>query len=282
VKRTLYLRDDLAAAWSGRDPFEVVRTLEGEVFRRAHGRKTLRFVAAGHTYFAKVHTGVGVGEVLKNWFALRAPVVDARPEYRASLHLARHGVRVPTPAAFGVAGTNPARRFSFVVCDALEDHVSLAVLSESWRAHPPSPALKRALIEATATLARRMHQAGVFHRDFYLYHVLADRAALARGEADLALIDLHRARIHAVLPRADRVRDLGALAFWCLERPLTQRDWLRFVRCYEGRPLREALSANAGLWRDVERRARELHRKARRKGLLGDAAMAGSGTNADV
>lgn len=269
MARTLFLREDLAAAWAGRDPFDVVKHLEGEVYRDVGDRRTLRFVAGGRAYFAKIHSGVGVVEILKNWLVLRRPVLDAGNEYRACLHLARHGVRTPTPAAFGVRGSNPARRFSFVVCDAIEDRVSLAVLSASWCEHAPPPALKRALVEEAARLARRMHDAGVIHRDFYLFHLLADRRALCDGRADLALIDLHRARIVRAIPRRYRVRDLGALLSWCLERPLTRRDWLRFVRVYEGRGLREALAENGELWRDVERRARALHRKARRKGLVG-------------
>lgn len=272
MARNLYLREDLAAAWAGRDPFDVVRHLEGEVYRDVRDRRTLRFVACGRPYFAKIHSGVGVVEILKNWLVLRRPVLDAGNEYRACLHLARHGVRTPTPAAFGVRGANPARRFSFVVCDAIEDHVSLAVLSASWYERAPPPALKRALVEEAARLARRMHDAGVIHRDFYLFHLLADRRALGDGRAELALIDLHRARVVRAVPRRYRVRDLGALLFWCLERPLSRRDWLRFVREYEGRELREALAENGELWRDVERRARSLHRKARRKGLVGSGA----------
>jgi len=147
------------------------------------------------------------------------------------------------------------------------------VLSDAWREHAPAPSLKRALVDATATLARRMHEAGVVHRDFYLFHILADRRALAEGRADLALIDLHRARIVASVPRYWRLRDLGALLFWCLDRPLTRRDWLRFVRTYEARPLREALAQNGDLWRAVEQRARALRNKARRKGLVDERSQ---------
>ena len=116
---TLYLRDDLAAAWRGDDPFERVARLEGEVFRDVSVRRTLRFEAAGRSYFAKVHLGVGWREILKNLLVLRLPVVDASNEYHACMLLPRFGVSTPAPAAYGIRGRSPATRRSFIVCDEL-------------------------------------------------------------------------------------------------------------------------------------------------------------------
>ena len=49
--RALFLRDDLAAAWRGREPFAQAATQPGEVYRAREGRRTLRFEAAGRSYF---------------------------------------------------------------------------------------------------------------------------------------------------------------------------------------------------------------------------------------
>lgn len=38
-----FLREDLALAWAGRDPFEQAIRQQGEVFREREGRRTLRF-----------------------------------------------------------------------------------------------------------------------------------------------------------------------------------------------------------------------------------------------
>ena len=76
VSDTLFVRDDLAAAWRGADPFEHLARVDGEVFRDVEARRTFRFEAGGRSYFAKVHSGVGWREILKNLLVLRLPVVD--------------------------------------------------------------------------------------------------------------------------------------------------------------------------------------------------------------
>jgi len=270
VSDTLFVRDDLAAAWRGADPFEHLSQIDGEVFRDVEARRTFRFEAGGRSYFAKVHSGVGWREILKNLLVFRRPVVDASNEYRACLLLPKFGVPVPAPAAYGIRGLSPATRQSFIVCDELVDHVSLSTLAQNWHESPPAPAFKRQLIEAVAEITRAMHCAGVVHRDYYLYHLLVDGELLKSGAIALALIDLHRAQLRSRIPTRWLVKDLGALLFWCLDLPITRRDHLRFVRAYEGRPLREALKANGRFWMRVRRRGVELYRKGQRKGLVAD------------
>jgi heptose I phosphotransferase len=264
----LYLREDLARVWRGADPFEQVAQLRGEVYRAVANRRTLRFEADGHGYFAKIHWDPGWAEIAKNLLTLRLPVVGARNEFEACRHLARVGIRAPTVAAFGERGRNPARRFSFVVCDALEDRVSLEDVVARWQERAPTAAQKRRLIDAVADFARALHGAGVVHRDFYVCHLLLDRAAWADGRVELAVIDLHRAQLHARIPRRWRRRDLAALLFSVLDAPLTRHDRLRFIARYRGRPLRAVLDDERAFWLSVYRRAKALHRKGRRKGLL--------------
>ncbi len=268
MKEVLILDEPIASQWAGRDAFDAVREIQGEVYRDVGDRRTLKFTLAGKGYFLKLHSGVGWTEVFKNWLSGRRPIVDATNEYHACVHLRGHGVNAPRPTALGVRGRDIAHRVSFVVCEALEHHTSLAVLTERWHDTAPPPSTKRAIIESAAQLARRMHDCGVVHRDFYLYHLLVDDERLAAGAVDLWLIDLHRARIVNAVSNYWRVRDLGALMFWCLDRPMTRRDYLRFLRAYENKPLREALAIRPQLWGAVVRRARALYRKARRKGLV--------------
>ena len=264
----LYLRDDLARVWADADPFEQAATLTGDVYRAVANRRTLRFEAGGRAYFAKVHGAAGWREILKNLLTLRLPVIGARNEYQACRHLAAAGVAAPSVAAFGERGTSPARRFSFVVCDALEGCDSLEDVLGSWREELPTPTRKRALVRAVAAFAAAMHGAGVLHRDFYVCHLLLDRDAWRQGAIRLAVIDLHRARVYGRIPRRWLRRDLAALLYSVLDAPLTRRDWLRFLEAYRGRPWRDVLSREAKLWDAVHQRALSLHDKGRRKGLV--------------
>lgn len=264
----VFLRDDLAAVWGEAGLFERVAALEGEVYRAVADRRTLRFEVGGRAYFVKIHQGAGWGEIAKNLLTLRLPVVGARNEHDACRHLERAGVAAPRVAAFGERGGNPARRFSFVVLDALEDRIDLETLSADWAARPPTGLEKRRLVMAVAAFVRDLHAAGVVHRDLYICHLLADRAALSRAEVRLAVLDLHRAQIHRRIPVRWRRRDLAALLYSTLELPLSRRAWLRFVRVYRGRPLRDVWRTEGAFWNAVYRRALTLYRKGARKGLV--------------
>jgi len=236
--------------------FDALMAIDGEVHRAKEGRRTVGFRRGGRLFFIKQHRGVGWREILRNLAILKAPVLGAANEYRALTALARAGIGAPRPLGYGARGVNPARLRSFVVMQALEDVVTLEDLTRDWPARPPEPRAKRRLIRAVGELARRMHGIGLNHRDFYLCHILKDRA----GDG-LYLLDLHRAQIRPAVPRRWRVKDLAGLLMSALEIGLTRRDRLRFVAAYAGRTWRAALREDPLLWRDVERRALALKRK---------------------
>ncbi|EGP1730363.1 lipopolysaccharide core heptose(I) kinase RfaP, partial [Salmonella enterica subsp. enterica serovar Heidelberg] len=51
------LKAPLTTLWRGKDAFEEVKTLQGEVFRELETRRTLRFELDGKSYFLKWHKG---------------------------------------------------------------------------------------------------------------------------------------------------------------------------------------------------------------------------------
>ena len=283
--QSLYLRDDLAAALRAGeltvrddDVFSALSAVEGEVYRRSARRRTSRVVIGGKTYFAKVHEGVGWREIAKNLLAGKRPVLGARHDFEASRRLRAQGVIAPEVAAFGERGFDPARRRSFAIHDALEGFRSLEDVGHGWLAAPPAIGLKRGLLTAAGRLTAEMHAAGVCHRDYYACHLMANAAKLGRGEAELAVIDLHRAEVHRRLWRRARVRDLGALLYSTSAMPLTERDRLRFVAAYAGTTVGVELRRRGGFWRAVVRRAERLHARAVVSGLASGAeAIAGAG-----
>ncbi len=250
--------------WKGRDIFEQIFALQGDVYKRKDRRKTFCFAFNGSHYFAKLHYGVGWKEIIKNLAQLRMPVLSARNEWQAVKHLDALGVNTTPLVGYGKRGWNPARIQSFVITEALADTESLEDFCRDWAASPPDPALKKALIEEVARIARLIHEHGMNHRDLYICHFLIDiaggRKKIDPRDIKLYLIDLHRMQKRRHLPRRWRIKDLAALYFSSMDTGLTQRDLLRFVRAYEGRPLRESLKDRRLFWRRVKRRADRLYR----------------------
>lgn len=256
-----WLRDDVAALFEG-DAVGRAWSMEGEVVRAVAGRETVRVSPAQGCFFLKRHRGVGWREIFKNWMVLKRPVLGARNEFEACRHLEQAGVTAPTVAAFGESDDSPAQRSSFVMCDELSGFEDLERLTESWPAEPPDPLSRRRLVHLIAGFVRRLHNAGVVHRDLYLCHLLLNPAT-----DEMAVLDLHRALIFDRLPDRWRERDLAALLFSSLDLPLSRLSWLRFVRVYTDRPLRRVFEEEGAFWRRVYRRALALYDKGTTKGL---------------
>ncbi len=272
-KAVIFIDEPFRSLWLGQDPFAAVESLQGIVFRELEARRTLRTDVAGCGYFVKIHRGVGWAEIVKNLTSLRLPVLGAGNEWRAIKRLEELGVDTMHAVAYGVRCGNPATQHSFIVTEELAPTISLEDFCRDWPNKSPDPRLKRALIERVATMARRMHQGGVNHRDFYICHFLLhlDPAPTA-DHFKLSLIDLHRAQIRAKTPRRWRDKDLASLYFSALDIGLTQRDFLRFLRVYFALPLRDILRDEAGLLEHLNREAAHLQKRYLKKFAPGTAA----------
>lgn len=268
----VYLREDIADAWQGTHPLQAAFALQGEVFREAPGRRTMRVHIGEQAYFVKLHYGVGWGEIVKNWLQFKRPIIGAENEYLALTGLAEAGIPAPRPAAFAMSGGSPASRRSFVLSDPLEGYISLEDVVDSWLESPPDLSVRRATLRAVARFAGEFHRQGFIHRDFYVCHILAKDVTVPTQHMQLAVLDLHRARRFARIPQRWLKRDLAALLFSVLDLNLTRREWLRFVREYSGRSLHAELGENRALWQAVHKRAWRLYREGLRKGIVKNLA----------
>jgi len=260
-----FLRDDLKRALAPTNQFDDILALHGEIFRELNGRRTFRFQRAGQSYFAKLHFGIGWGEVLKNLAQLQLPIVSARNEWLAIRHLEQHNIGTMTLAGYGERGSNPASVESFVLTDELTDTVSLEELVLEWSSQPPSPLFRRAIIHELARMARVMHQSGMNHRDFYLCHFLLANNQRESTPVRLHLIDLHRAQLRSHTPRRWQLKDLAGLYFSAMNAGFSRRNYLRFVRLYVGKSLRLLSDSEKTFWLHVERKAIPLHHKLYRR-----------------
>jgi len=251
----------------GVDAFDYIMQLDGEMFRDMDSRRTLRFSLNDKRYFLKAHYGVGWKEIIKNLLQFRLPVLGARNEWRAIKRLQQLDVDTMTLVGYGERGSNPARRQSFVITEALEETVSLEDFCADWEKHPPTTKaelrLKRALINKLAEVSRRMHESGLNHRDYYLCHFLLDRSAGAMKDPvslpRLSLIDLHRVQIRKRTPLRWIVKDIGGLWFSSMRIGLTRRDLYRFMTVYKNKSLRDTLQDDGKFWSRCRLRAYSLY-----------------------
>ncbi len=245
--------------------FQEFFDIEGEIAKEFQNRRVSRFVQARKVFYIKCHWGIGWKEILISLGHGRKPVLGAREEWQAIHKLDALGVGTMEAVAFGEQGLNPATRRSFLITRDLGANISLEKLTKPWRENPPSATLKRKLINQVADIGRRLHDNGVNHRDFYLCHFLLDLNdgddSLKPDNLTLNLIDLHRTQIRDRTPERWRVKDVGSLYFSALDIGLTQKDVLRFVRQYSGKPLRQTLTEDREFWDKVKVRADKLYRK---------------------
>lgn len=136
----------------------------------------------------------------------------------------------------------------------------------------------RALLAQAGRFVRRLHEAGLWHADLNPNNLLAIRASLESGRAELLVLDLDRSELRAELGPRERAHNLRRL-YRHVERreelhgrALARTDHARFLCAYE--PEREARRA---LWRAIAR-AHARHSLLHRLGWL----LEGSSRRADA
>lgn len=256
---TIWLTPELASLSQEDDNFDRIFALQGETYRQCKNRRTFRFEHLGKGYFVKCHAGSSWREIIKNLLRLRLPVLGAQREIRALQTLPNYHIPTMKMVGYGYRGCQPTQRQSFVITEAMENTLDLERFTHTAEFQQMRPAQKRLLIKRLSHCARRFHQAGFVHYDFYLCHFLLDLNSLENPH--IAIIDCHRVQQYRRLPKRHLRRDLAALLFSSLDLPVTQRDRYRFLIDYFGCSLRECFQRYGHLLKQVERRAKRLTRK---------------------
>ena len=220
---------------NGLDTFEKIMAAKSEHFaRRFPGRNTVRMElkspdgGATHAVYLKRYEP----NYLSAWgFFLRAirwPRMDdeAGREWR-KLHLMRaKGFNTATPIAMGQKKSGGVVTRSFVMTEEIRGGTS----GDSY-CRGLDAAERRQFFAELAVLARRFHDAGFAHRDFYLCHFFVVPRERSR---EIFLIDLQRVFQPRLFRERWLVKDLGSLAYSALNAGATEADVLHFVKTYLG------------------------------------------------
>lgn len=223
-------RGEAAPGFPGDDPAAAARRL----FDPAVATATLHW-GRNYIYRALLETPDGERVVAVKQFrerSLRARWLRARGQSKAakSFRMARAfaaaGLSTPEPWFYAEAtGGQPTAIF---VTACLEGRVELRYLLRARNAGTDRELFPRlgaeAAISAVASFARRMHDAGFFHRDFSIGNLLLLEGDSPDVVKDVAILDLNRCRQLGSVGMRERMRDLCRLP---LERLADREHLLR-------------------------------------------------------
>jgi hypothetical protein len=168
-------------------------------------------------------------------------------EWHQILALRQLGFKTAAPIAAGWEREGKAGKLR---CFVMTAEIGGAVSGYDYWAKS-NDSRRRALIRRIADLARRFHQAGFIHKDFYLDHIfVAERA----GEPEVTLIDLQRVFRPRTFRTRWRVKDFGSLLFSLEKAGAERAGLLRLFKLYRGGQ-RPGAAEKIFLWRALNRAA---------------------------
>jgi hypothetical protein len=173
--------------------------------------------------------------------------VEFLNEWHQILALRQLGFKTAAPIAAGWEREGNARK---VRCFVMTAEIRGAVSGYDYWAKSDD-SRRRALVRQVADLARRFHQAGFIHKDFYLDHIfVADQA----GEPEVTLIDLQRVLGPRRFHSRWLVKDFGSLLFSLEKAGASRAGLLRLFKLYRG-GRRLGVAEKIFLWRALNRAA---------------------------
>jgi len=206
---------------------ERVGELIRDVGVRDNVRLTLESDDGRFIFYLKRHRPLGLSEKIGAWLRCRRARTAARTEWENISRLASLGIPTMHPVALG---EDPVSGRSFVMTAEIDSAVQGDDFAREHLASTDRPTAhyRRRFAYGLGRLVRRLHLAGLTHRDLYLCHIF-----VRRFEQDfrLYLIDLQRVSRH-VFKRRWRVKDVAQLEYSCPTGTFTRTDRVTFLHAY--------------------------------------------------
>jgi tRNA A-37 threonylcarbamoyl transferase component Bud32 len=227
--------------WTGElaGPYSPINLAEtvAHLIDPAAAQKTLHW-GRNYLYVSRIDTAAGPLDVvvkqfrnarLKDRLSRRLRGSKAAKSWRVADALLAAGLQTPEPVMLieSASASGP----SLYVCRYLDDVLEIRYLLRAANAARekedfPGVDFPR-FLEALGRMARRLHDAGFWHRDLSSGNVLL-RTDAAGAPTDLYLVDLNRTRMGKALTVSERLRDLSRMPLF---RPEHQD---RFLASYWG------------------------------------------------
>lgn len=166
---------------------------------------------------------------ISNWIDHTKRLSTAAYDYMPALELDKIGIKTPIVAAFGEVMGCCFEKKSFILTEEISDGVSLErYVPEFFR--PSFMAGKRnkqlEFINGFADFARKFHENGFRHRDYYLAHIFWGQ------DSGFQMIDLQRVFKPRLLSYKYRVKDIAQLYYSSAASVYSKTMRLRFYKKY--------------------------------------------------
>lgn len=212
---------------------DFMNTDQGEVLAERTGRVRMRLQLEGaggsEVFYLKRHDRPKWLKRLSRTLGLISGDSTGRRELSNIFGLKALGLTRLTVAAAGETGPTDG---SFIMTEELDRHKPLNAFLKEFLSRTDQAGFlkkKRELIRAVGSCVRRLHEAGMDHRDLYLCHLFVRPDDPAES---LSLIDLQRISRHRRVRWWGRIKDLAALNYSAGQVGVSRADRLRFVLEY--------------------------------------------------
>lgn len=228
---------------SGLGGFEAVMDLSaGRCLRALADRENWRLElhaphASPRGAFLKKHHVRTWQSLLRARLGLRPEETAGRVEARNVRRLNADGIAVMDLIAYGERLHEDGRLESFVLTEELTgytplDHFLPKRFPELAQEGTKRNADRPTLLRGVAAVARRFHEAGYNHRDFYCGHFFIKEGP--SGTFDIKLIDLQRVQQRRWFRRRWIVKDLAQLAWSAVREQVSRTQRMAFMHEYLG------------------------------------------------
>ena len=245
MTHTLTIRDIRGIRWqvnadfasffltpSSPDPRRLLRKRRGVIIKKSPMRvivaATLSEGGRELPVIIKIYRHAKVGD----WIKANLTSSKARKEWKITTAAAERGLRTVVPVAYGERRKGGILRESYLMTVRLFDCLTLEEALFSPDGELRSGALeRREILVLLASLLRRMHDRGIYHRDLHPGNFLVGRTGA--GTRCIYLLDLHRASLRRSLSLYGRVKSLAQFNM-IASLALSNSERLLFFRSYFG------------------------------------------------
>ena len=192
------------------------------------GRSVFRFELEGRAFYLK-RNRLHRWELLKQLSRGKLPPRSAHQEWRSIQAVTAAGIPTVKPVAFGESTCLGMETASFTVTEELYGARPLDELIRDGYLDRLVAQERRALISKLAALARKLHDAGMNHQDFYLNHFFIGE------DESVYLLDLQRVQLRQRVPERYLIKDLAQLNYSVdYYGGFSRSDKMRFLKGYTG------------------------------------------------